>query len=307
MVTVLVTPLYRVRCQTQRSAVRSIHYSVACFTRLTNDQQADSNLRDRSVAYIYRFHTNILRVNKQISTDAKGTPYRDNVFVVISYRWPSFGATMHAYDVSIVTEHLQAAAGFEAGGFVRTREHYWRLIRPCLEGLIFSTPDAICTSDAAEMAVVVGRLLIDATASYGFLKLRDMDLAGAEKAEQQCQGLSTFISQFEDRGCILGFEGQPRATWLLVSGAFHLTLLLTAKQTQTQTTLHSVVSHLEHVKRLRRESEHIAHGLEIVSCLREKCKIGSTLMCGSYLNLTNSLEAGGLWLRCLGDEVGGPL
>ena len=157
------------------------------------------------------------------------------------------------------------------------------------------------------MAVVVGRLLIDATASYGFPKLKDMDLDGAEKAEQQCHGLSTFISQFEDRGCIWGFEGQPRATWLLVSGAFHLTLLLTASQMQTQTTLHSVVSHLERVKRLRRDSEHIAHDLEVVSCLREECKVSSTLMCRSYLNLTDSLEAGGLWLRFLGDEVNGPL
>ena len=124
MVIVLVAPPYHVRCQTQRSAVRSIHYSVACFSRLTNDQQADSNLRDKSVAYTYRFHTNILRVNKQISTEAKGTPYRDNVFVVVSCRWPSFGATMHAYDVPIVKEHLQAAARFEAGGFVRAREHF---------------------------------------------------------------------------------------------------------------------------------------------------------------------------------------
>lgn len=68
-------------------------------------------VRSISFAHTYKFHTNILAVNKQIAGEAGKTLYKaNNRFVLVEHLWPGLkvGAlmfTLHSYDVSILLDH----------------------------------------------------------------------------------------------------------------------------------------------------------------------------------------------------------
>ncbi len=60
--------------------------------------------RNKRVAHTYRFHTNVLQLNKTISAEAHEELFRSQRFIVVSYQWPGFSDELHAYDVPIASE-----------------------------------------------------------------------------------------------------------------------------------------------------------------------------------------------------------
>ncbi|KAK4547034.1 hypothetical protein LTR36_001255 [Oleoguttula mirabilis] len=68
--------------------------------------------QDRSRAPIYRFHPQILGVNKQIRAEALKVLER-NRFIVVSHQWPGLEDDMHFGSVSIVTEQQTQVARFK--------------------------------------------------------------------------------------------------------------------------------------------------------------------------------------------------
>lgn len=56
-----------------------------------------------SAAHLYHFHTNILAVNKQIHDEASNILYKENTFVVLSSKSPSFEYFRNITDVPIVS------------------------------------------------------------------------------------------------------------------------------------------------------------------------------------------------------------
>jgi hypothetical protein len=73
--------------------------------QVNQQQSLDGN---RTGPKAYHFHTNILAVNHEIHKEAEELLYKRNTFVVISYRWPSFGEERGGtYWVPIVSnEHV---------------------------------------------------------------------------------------------------------------------------------------------------------------------------------------------------------
>ena len=76
-------------------------------------RQSEANERDKSVACTYRYHTNILGVNKTVQNEARQEFHRSNRLVLISWVWPGLGRTLHGFDLPIVTENQTAIAAFE--------------------------------------------------------------------------------------------------------------------------------------------------------------------------------------------------
>ncbi|KAI6841120.1 hypothetical protein KC332_g1157 [Hortaea werneckii] len=85
-------------------------------------RQSEANKRDMSAAHTYRFHVNILGVNKQLRKEATEELYGRNDFVVVSWRWEELGETLHAFDLPIVTDNQAAVARF-----VKSENHSFRL------------------------------------------------------------------------------------------------------------------------------------------------------------------------------------
>jgi hypothetical protein len=71
----------------------------------------------------YQFHTNILAVNHEIHDEAEELLYKTNTFVVVSYRWPSFGkvrggllwvptvSKQHVYRMKLHSLHIHVNPG----------------------------------------------------------------------------------------------------------------------------------------------------------------------------------------------------
>ncbi|KAI7352461.1 hypothetical protein KC320_g4456 [Hortaea werneckii] len=85
-------------------------------------RQSETNKRNLSAAHTYRFHVNILGVNKQLRKEATEELYGRNDFVVVSWRWEELGETLHAFDLPIITDNQTAVARF-----VKFENHSLRL------------------------------------------------------------------------------------------------------------------------------------------------------------------------------------
>ncbi|KAI7469127.1 hypothetical protein KC357_g6570 [Hortaea werneckii] len=83
---------------------------------------SEANKRDMSAAHTYRFHVNILSVNKQLRKEATEELHARNDFVVVSWKWEELGETLHAYDLPIITDNQMAIARF-----VKFENHSLRL------------------------------------------------------------------------------------------------------------------------------------------------------------------------------------
>ncbi|RMX84638.1 hypothetical protein D0869_04436 [Hortaea werneckii] len=77
----------------------------------------DARGRDLSAAHTYRFHVNILAVNKQINEEAAKELLLRNTFVVVSWRWEELGETLNGFDIPIITENQTAVAKFKNHSF----------------------------------------------------------------------------------------------------------------------------------------------------------------------------------------------
>ena len=109
---------------------------------------------------------------------------------------------------------------------------------------------------------------MDAATAYGFLKLRQMDIAAATKADEHAHGISAFLSNFDDRNEILGYANQPRATWYAASGAYHLQLLLQLESdAQDIEGLNNIFDKLIHAQKVR-SCWHLLHDIRLVEHLR---------------------------------------
>ncbi|RMY45264.1 hypothetical protein D0863_16076 [Hortaea werneckii] len=76
-------------------------------------RRSEANRRDLSVARTYRFHVNILAVNKQINKEASEELYDRNNFVVVSWKWEELGDTLNSFDLPIITDNQTAVAKFK--------------------------------------------------------------------------------------------------------------------------------------------------------------------------------------------------
>ncbi|KAI7375182.1 hypothetical protein KC328_g15594 [Hortaea werneckii] len=85
-------------------------------------RQSEANKRDMSAAHTYRFHVNILGVNKQLRKEATEELYGRNNFVVVSWKWEELGETLNAFDLPIITDNQTAVARF-----VKFKNHSLRL------------------------------------------------------------------------------------------------------------------------------------------------------------------------------------
>ncbi|KAI7534669.1 hypothetical protein KC331_g12438 [Hortaea werneckii] len=85
-------------------------------------RQSEANKRDMSAAHTYRFHVNILGVNKQLRKEATEELYGRNSFVVVSWKWEELGETLNAFDLPIITDNQTAVARF-----VKFKNHSLRL------------------------------------------------------------------------------------------------------------------------------------------------------------------------------------
>lgn len=65
-----------------------------------------------SDAPTYKFHTNILQVNRQIHNEALEI-LRSNNFVLVSYTWPELSILKHQIGLPVVTEHQGDGAAFQ--------------------------------------------------------------------------------------------------------------------------------------------------------------------------------------------------
>ncbi|KAI7214714.1 hypothetical protein KC343_g3378 [Hortaea werneckii] len=75
--------------------------------------QSEEDDRDWSAAHTYRFHVNILAVNKQIRQEATEELLRRNTFVLISWKWDGLGALLHQFDLPIIADNQKAVAKFK--------------------------------------------------------------------------------------------------------------------------------------------------------------------------------------------------
>ncbi|KAK4544794.1 hypothetical protein LTR36_004043 [Oleoguttula mirabilis] len=414
-------------------------------TRPQNERgtQSEVNLRDKSVAHTYRFHTNILAVNKTINEEAKQELHRSNVFVVVSWVWPNLGSILHAFDVPIVTErqaviarfdhcalrlHLrdptpksrlggaakvqsllmlhadvpilckairyisatcprpatvcfkvaeapdheqlmfgnnnarpartmikfssgsahadtvgkqtQLLAPFEqmcmagqkitvicasedeegrgtamqhairrvevlaaphfiwikvvawdmldtalalmstanslvqAGDLERAGEHYARICSGTLErGILNGLPERIFDSDAAPAIICAMRVFTDAAAAAGLLHLRNLEFQKAQEAENYTHGISAYISQFDIRNEVLGYE--ERGAWVMHAPFWHLRLLM--QLTEAEPDLDSLVAQFNLAHDALPENEYIRHDLRLVSALSDEYRDGTYL------------------------------
>lgn len=86
-------------------------------------RQSEANKRDMSAAHTYRFHVNILAVNKQIGKEASEEVYDRNNFVVVSWEWEGLGDLLNKFDVPIVTDNQNAVARFAKSNMHALRLH----------------------------------------------------------------------------------------------------------------------------------------------------------------------------------------
>ncbi|KAI7363264.1 hypothetical protein KC354_g6635 [Hortaea werneckii] len=76
-------------------------------------RQSEANKRDLSAAHTYRFHVNILAVNKQINREAAEELLLRNTFVVVSWEWDGLGDLLNKFDIPIITDNQKAVAKFK--------------------------------------------------------------------------------------------------------------------------------------------------------------------------------------------------
>lgn len=184
--------------------------------------------------------------------------------------------TAMAWDMIDMAKHYTKIANRLTlrGDYDRARARYWNIIHlPVKEGILFTSPPAIYTSDAAGPAVVFSRILHDAAASYGLLSLRALNTVEAEIGEEYSHRLCAFLSGFDDRDQILGFADQPRATWLVVSGAWHLSLLLMAAKATSISDIDDVLLKFQDLRERRPRSKHVAHDIAQLRDVRENCEV----------------------------------
>jgi hypothetical protein len=180
--------------------------------------------------------------------------------------------TALAWDmIDIIQEMILTAQELSSAcDYGRAVDHYWSIISTCQQSLLFASPDLIYDSDADEPAVLLARMFLDAAAAYGLLKIRLGDHPAVQYTDNQCHSLSRFISQFENRDSILGYAGQPQATWLVDSLACQLELLLQLEQAFTSNGRHEmrfVEENLEEASQFRPSSAHISHDRQLVKDL----------------------------------------
>lgn len=103
---------------------------------------------------------------------------------------------------------------------------------------------------------------------YGFLKLRNIEIAEAAKAEDHTHGICGWLSNFDNRNVILGFIGRPRATWYAASPAYHLQLLLQIhRDFDDMDALQSIADGLSKAKTLCSDSIHLDSDARLVADL----------------------------------------
>lgn len=89
---------------------QTIYVDISKCSPLTRDVQvSEASMRDLSIAHTYRFHTNILAVNHEVSKEAAQVLLANN-FIVVSDKWESFTGYKNRLVLPIVTEnptHIQ--------------------------------------------------------------------------------------------------------------------------------------------------------------------------------------------------------
>ncbi|KAI7085786.1 hypothetical protein KC356_g5594 [Hortaea werneckii] len=76
-------------------------------------RQSEANNRDLSAAHTYRFHLNILALNKQIRQEATEELLRRNTFVLISWKWDGLGNLLNQFDLPIITDNQKVIKEFK--------------------------------------------------------------------------------------------------------------------------------------------------------------------------------------------------
>ena len=135
---------------------------------------------------------------------------------------PIIFITAMAWDMIDVALELMASAKTPtlAGRYKRAAQRYRTIFEPCGESLVFSTPETVYSSDAEAPIVLLGRILMDAAAAYGFLNLRALDVAQAIVASSIAHDLITFMGHFNNRDSVLGYISQPQVEWYMACPAW---------------------------------------------------------------------------------------
>jgi hypothetical protein len=263
-------PKYKGRDFTDHTVKKKFHMSVRI--RSTTYTPMSESLQWSLVSHLSGLRIAGMEV-KETALDGDYTlPSRSLQYLQSISGAPYIFVTALAWDMIDIARSLMATANglVLKGDYNGALERYWNIYYPCSMGLVFSTPDDIFTSDAEEPIVILCRILVDAAASYGLLKLRDHDIRAAAEAESYTHRYVGFMSQFDDRDRIVGFPDTPQATWFVASGAWHLKLLLQLRaELKGDVDWDNFVRSFDQSRKLRPDSPHVAHDYELVKSFRD--------------------------------------
>lgn len=104
----LLTLPQEIRDHIYRYLLQAIHsrYTLAGGASRRDDHTKVGYSNFLGTSHSYRFHTNILAVNKQLYREASEVLYKDNTFIVVSSKCSSFDFMRHITDVPIVSGKL---------------------------------------------------------------------------------------------------------------------------------------------------------------------------------------------------------